>query len=162
MIVSACRGEARNNIPNLQHIHRTTNHLQFESWFRSPFNYLSKSYLAPVICIISTAQQASPNVNGHIDPFLLQLTRSSNLARAYSAMLLGDWKGEYGRCFGCTTAGFSGTDTDCVCAAVDWGLAPNAPLRVKALLFDIVRSNICEKVNINLRRLVKWWVGYWV
>ena len=36
--------------------------------------YLSKSYRLVVACIISTAQQASPNVNGQSDPFRTQLT----------------------------------------------------------------------------------------
>jgi hypothetical protein len=35
---------------------------------------LSKSYLLNVLCIISTAQQASPNVNGHNEPCLAQET----------------------------------------------------------------------------------------
>jgi hypothetical protein len=44
-MTSACRGEARNTIPNL-----------------------SKSYLDAAACIISTAQHANPNVKGHIEP----------------------------------------------------------------------------------------------
>jgi len=35
---------------------------------------LSKSYLATVACIISTAQQASPNVKGQNEPCLAQET----------------------------------------------------------------------------------------
>lgn len=50
--------------------------------------YLSKSYLAAPQCIISTAQQASPNVMGHNDPILAQLTTLSTLDTTNSAVLL--------------------------------------------------------------------------
>lgn len=49
MIRSDCLGVARKIIPNL-----------------------SKSYLATVECIISTAQQANPKVKGQSDPCLAQ------------------------------------------------------------------------------------------
>jgi hypothetical protein len=53
---SACLGVGLNIIPNL-----------------------SKSYLLTVACIISTAQQAKPKVNGHNEPFLDQFTILINL-----------------------------------------------------------------------------------
>eukprot|EP00520_Triparma_pacifica_P005502 CAMPEP_0118653132 /NCGR_PEP_ID=MMETSP0785-20121206/11675_1 /TAXON_ID=91992 /ORGANISM="Bolidomonas pacifica, Strain CCMP 1866" /LENGTH=80 /DNA_ID=CAMNT_0006545669 /DNA_START=303 /DNA_END=542 /DNA_ORIENTATION=- len=45
------------------------------------------SYLLAALCIISTAQQASPNVIGHRLPFLAQLTRSSTRDTVYSTLL---------------------------------------------------------------------------
>merc|ERR1719266_1358114 len=63
IMIIAWRGEARKTIP-----------------------YLSMSYLGAAMCIISTAQQASPKVRGHREPFLPQLTRSSTLARAHSTL----------------------------------------------------------------------------
>ena len=45
MMTSACRGEARNTTP-----------------------YRSMSYRGAAMCIISTAQQARPNVSGHSEP----------------------------------------------------------------------------------------------
>ena len=50
IIRSECLGEARNTTPNL-----------------------SQSYLLTAACIISTAQQARPNVSGHREPALAQL-----------------------------------------------------------------------------------------
>lgn len=44
----------------------------------------SKSYLAAPACIISTAQQASPNVIGHMDPRRAQFNRSSTFDTTYS------------------------------------------------------------------------------
>lgn len=49
MITSAWRGDALNTTPNL-----------------------SMSYLGAAMCIISTAQQAKPNVNGHIELLNIQ------------------------------------------------------------------------------------------
>ena len=51
IIKSECLGDARKTTPNL-----------------------SQSYLLTAACIISTAQQAKPNVKGHRDPALAQLT----------------------------------------------------------------------------------------
>lgn len=44
-------------------------------------------YRGAAMCIISTAQQARPNVSGQIEPLRPQLSRSSSLARDHSAML---------------------------------------------------------------------------
>lgn len=43
----------------------------------------SKSYLDAPVCIISTAQQARPNVMGQRDPFRTQFTRSSTFDITY-------------------------------------------------------------------------------
>lgn len=45
----------------------------------------SKSYLAAPVCIISTAQQASPKVMGQIDPRRAQFMRSSTFEITNSA-----------------------------------------------------------------------------
>ncbi|KAG9157305.1 hypothetical protein Leryth_004963 [Lithospermum erythrorhizon] len=45
----------------------------------------SKSYLAAPVCIISTAQQASPNVMGQMDPVRAQFIRLSTFEITYSA-----------------------------------------------------------------------------
>uniref|UniRef100_T1JC09 FCP1 homology domain-containing protein n=1 Tax=Strigamia maritima TaxID=126957 RepID=T1JC09_STRMM len=47
----------------------------------------SMSYLGAAICIISTAQQANPNVSGQTEPFRPQFSKSSTLATANSAAL---------------------------------------------------------------------------
>ncbi|GMN37026.1 hypothetical protein TIFTF001_006481 [Ficus carica] len=70
---------------------------------------LSKSYLEAPVCIISTAQQASPNVKGQRDPLLAQFTRSSTFDITYSAAL--DVAGELAPSYG---AGIE--------AAVEYGL----------------------------------------
>lgn len=44
----------------------------------------SKSYLGAPVCIISTAQQASPKVMGQRDPRLAQFTKSSTFVMTYS------------------------------------------------------------------------------
>lgn len=68
IIKSEWRGLARNRIPNL-----------------------SKSYRLMAECIISTAQQASPNVSGHREPARDQptnvcnfVTNQSNLIKTYT------------------------------------------------------------------------------
>src|ERR1700760_4061299 len=61
IIMSACRGLARKTTPSL-------------SW----------SYRAAAICIISTAQHARPNVNGHIELCLPQLAILSSVDKTYS------------------------------------------------------------------------------
>ena len=63
IITSACLGEALNTTP-----------------------YRSMSYLGAAMCIISTAQHASPNVKGHKEDFRPQLTRSSTRANAHSTL----------------------------------------------------------------------------
>lgn len=74
MITSACLGEALKTTP-----------------------YRSMSYLGAAMCIISTAQHASPNVNGHNELFRPQLTKSSTLAKAHSTLFffISTWNGEY-------------------------------------------------------------------
>jgi hypothetical protein len=47
----------------------------------------SKSYLAAPVCIISTAQQASPKVIGQIDPVRAQFIKLSTLEITNSAGL---------------------------------------------------------------------------
>ena len=47
----------------------------------------SKSYLEAPVCIISTAQQASPKVMGHKDPRRAQFKRSSTFDITKSAAL---------------------------------------------------------------------------
>lgn len=59
---SDCRGLGRKMIPNL-----------------------SKSYRAAPVCIISTAQHASPNVMGQMDPVRAQFMSESTLERTNSA-----------------------------------------------------------------------------
>ncbi len=66
IITSDCLGLARNTIPNL-----------------------SISYLEAALCIISTAQQARPNVIGQIEPLRAQFTRASNLDKTISGRLEG-------------------------------------------------------------------------
>lgn len=61
IMMSDCRGLARNTTPSL-------------SW----------SYRAAAMCIISTAQHAKPNVIGHIEPWRPQLAILSNVDRTYS------------------------------------------------------------------------------
>lgn len=56
--MSECRVEALNITPNL-----------------------SKSYLLTVECIISTAQQANPNVKGHKEPCLAHVINLLDLFR---------------------------------------------------------------------------------
>jgi len=62
MIKSEWRGEARKIIPNL-----------------------SISYLLIAACIISTAQQANPNVNGQSDPDRAQAIIEINLVEIHSS-----------------------------------------------------------------------------
>ena len=47
----------------------------------------SRSYLAAPVCIISTAQQARPNVMGQMEPRRAQFMRSSTLEITNSAVL---------------------------------------------------------------------------
>lgn len=55
------------------------------------------SYLGAPICIISTAQQAKPNIRGNIEHFLPQFNKSSKRVKAYSAKLSFETlNGEYG------------------------------------------------------------------
>lgn len=61
IITSDCLGDARNRIP-------------IRSW----------SYLAAAMCIISTAQQANPNVMGHIEFAFAQFMILSRVVTAYS------------------------------------------------------------------------------
>lgn len=61
MIRSDWRGEARNIIPNL-----------------------SISYRLVAACIISTAQQAKPNVRGHNEPARAQLNNDKTLEDSHS------------------------------------------------------------------------------
>eukprot|EP00211_Chloroparvula_japonica_P005518 CAMPEP_0119124720 /NCGR_PEP_ID=MMETSP1310-20130426/4258_1 /TAXON_ID=464262 /ORGANISM="Genus nov. species nov., Strain RCC2339" /LENGTH=362 /DNA_ID=CAMNT_0007114713 /DNA_START=66 /DNA_END=1153 /DNA_ORIENTATION=- len=70
IITSDCRGLARKTIPKR-----------------------SMSYLAPAVCIISTAQQARPNVMGHMELDRPQLKILSTVDRTYSPALDG------GACF---------------------------------------------------------------
>mmetsp|Transcript_97003 Transcript_97003/g.259138 ORF Transcript_97003/g.259138 Transcript_97003/m.259138 type:complete len:166 (+) Transcript_97003:232-729(+) len=63
IMTSDWRGEARKTIPNR-----------------------SMSYREAAACIISTAQQASPNVMGQSEPLRAQLTRSSTREIAYSTL----------------------------------------------------------------------------
>lgn len=58
------RGEARNIIPNR-----------------------SISYLLTAACIISTAQQASPNVKGHNDPALAQPIKDKTFEDSHSSFI---------------------------------------------------------------------------
>ena len=48
----------------------------------------SWSYLGAEVCIISTAQQASPKVTGHMDPVRAQFMRASTFNITYSPALL--------------------------------------------------------------------------
>lgn len=65
IIRSACLGEARNIIPNL-----------------------SMSYRLTAACIISTAQQARPNVKGHRDPARAQVISDSTLDDNHSNFIM--------------------------------------------------------------------------
>lgn len=65
IIRSDWRGEALKTIPNL-----------------------SISYLLTAACIISTAQQARPNVNGHKEPALAQLIKDSILDDNHSKLIM--------------------------------------------------------------------------
>lgn len=65
IMTSDWRGEARNTMPNL-----------------------SISYRDAAACIISTAQQAKPNVMGHIEPLRAQFTSSSIFETTNSALFL--------------------------------------------------------------------------
>lgn len=64
IIKSECRGEALKIIPNL-----------------------SISYLLIAACIISTAQQASPKVNGQRDPERAQAMTETNLVEIHSSFI---------------------------------------------------------------------------
>jgi len=64
-IKSACRGEGLKKVP-----------------------MRSISYLAALACIISTAQQASPKVTGHMDADWAQFARASTFNTKYSPVLL--------------------------------------------------------------------------
>ena len=65
MIKSEWRGDALKTIPNL-----------------------SMSYLLTAACIISTAQQASPKVNGHSEPARAQEITENNLVDTHSSFML--------------------------------------------------------------------------
>jgi len=45
------------------------------------------SYLLTAACIISTAQQAKPKVNGHRDPALAQFIKDNNLEEIHSIFI---------------------------------------------------------------------------
>lgn len=64
IIRSECLGDARSTTPNL-----------------------SQSYRLTAACIISTAQQAKPKVNGHSEPALAQLIKVKVLDTSHSTFM---------------------------------------------------------------------------
>lgn len=100
------------------------------------------------MCIISTAQHARPNVMGHMDPFLPQFNKSSNLANVYSAKLLGLLNGEYGR-----GAVRSGSDW----GAVDWFLLVETLPKVPQMCFDktfLMGAIFCAVHGTSAERII--------